>query len=212
MRVAWKEYGDRDPSWLARIGPCSIAIREMQWHDPLAQEHRQAIVDGTAWRYSIRNYPHEDDMTRSEVLAEGVIVVEQRRYEGGLRLAQARAVEMAREIAACKRVRRERDALEPESVIWLEHRLLETLRVSYTRWREMNARYGKGTYPEPRWWTALLAGEAAQYHRPDDLQIPNKRFYSIVRTTLERLRRRGLVASSTGADDQGRETTLWEPV
>jgi hypothetical protein len=210
VRVAWKKYGD-DPSWIARIGSCMIALREMQWHDPLAQEHRQAIVDGTAWRYAVRHYSH-DDMTKSETLAEGVIVVVRVRYDGGLRQAQARVVELTREIAACKRVRRERDALEPESIEWLEHRLLETLRVSYTRWREMTARYGKGVYPEPRWWTALLALEAAQYHRPDDLVVSNKRFYDLVRAALERLRRRGLVASSTGADDRGREARLWEPV
>ena len=119
---------------------------------------------------------------------------------------------MAREIAACKRVRRERDALEPESVAWLEHRLLETLRVSYTRWRESVARHGKGVYPEPRWPTSLLAGEAAQYNRPEDLQVSDKRFYDLVRATLDRLRRRGLVASSMGVDDRGREARLWEPV
>lgn len=94
-------------------------------------------------------------------------------------------------------------------MLWLENRLLETLRDSYTRWRE-SRRYS-ATYPEPRWSTALLALEAAQYHRPDDLEVADKRFYSLVRTTLERLRRRGLVVGSTGLDDRGRETTLWEP-
>lgn len=191
---------------MAMIGPCSISLRLMEWYDSRAREFRESI--DRAWVYSVR---HHTNIAEAETLAEGVFEVGQTRYEGGLRQAQEHAVEIAREFTPCKRMRRTREALDPTSVEWLEHRLLDSLRTSYDRWRENNARYGRGVYPEPRWSTALLADEAAQYHRPDDLEVPDRRFYSLVRTTLERLRRRGLIVGSTGLDNQGRETTLWEP-
>lgn len=223
MRVAWEES---DNTWLARIGPCYVSLRQMDWHDTQAREHREAL-DRT-WIYSIRHFP--EGTFESSMLAEGVFEVMRRRYDGGLNEAQHRAVDIARELALCKRTHRKREALDPEAIVWLEERLLETLRESYTRWRatvaDVKQRAAAGdplaretlwiglnrVYPEPKWWTARLALEAAQYNRPDDLDVSNKRFYVLVRNTLERLKRRGLVTSSSGLDDDGHETTLWEPV
>lgn len=203
MRVGWKEYYE---SWIARIGPCMISLRRMTWYDARASEFRETI--DRAWTCTVRVYD-SDDPTKADTIAEAAFETTRVYYDGGLREAQNRAIEIARETGRCKRVKREREALSSEAVEWLENRLLETLRDSYARWRE-NRRYSSH-YPEPQWSTALLAMEAAQYHRPDELEVSDKRFYSLVRTTLERLRRRGLVAGSVGVVD-GRETTLWEPV
>lgn len=228
MRVAWTEY---EGMWLGRIGPCHFMLREMSWSDPRAREHREAI--DRMWTYSIRHYPDPDDLTKAETLDEGAFEVARTRYDGGLRQAQERLVEIARKTGACKRTRRQREALEPESIAWLEARLLDTIRTSYASWHQnvahLKAQAAAGdrsaqdalyweqvsrrpVYPEPRWSTARLAGEAAQYSRPDDLDaLSDKRFYALVHTTLERLKRRGLLASSAGPDDRGRETRLWEP-
>src|SRR5574341_1052609 len=181
MRVAWKET--KDGVWIAHVGPCWISLRQMPWYHPQAREHREAI-DRT-WIYSVRHYaPGElgSDVT------DGVFEVDRAPREGGAR-----------------------EALDPASVAWLEQRLLDTLRESYAAWRDNTARYGRGVYPEPRWSTARLAGEAAQYSRPDDLDVSRKRFYEIVHAALGRLKRRKLVVSSQGLDDRGRATTLWEP-
>lgn len=204
MRIAWKQYGA--DMWIGRIGACMISLRQMSWHDPRAREFREMI--DRAWVASIREYDNDMNAT---TIAEAAFETAHQFYDGGLQEAQKRAVEIARETGRCKRAKREREALSPEAVDWLENRLLETLRTSYARWRDQTARFGKGVYPEPAWSTARLADEAAQYHRPDELEVSDKRFYSLVRTTLERLRRRGLVASSGGVVE-GRETTLWEPV
>lgn len=206
MRVAWKETSDG--TWIANIGPCWITLRQMEWHHPQAREHREAI-DRT-WIYSIRHFTAAE-MTSSD-LTEGVFEVERAPYDGGTRQAKERVVTIARTFEICKRTRAVRAPLKSESVDWLEERLLDTLRASYTSWRENTARAGRGVYPEPRWSTARLADEAAQYNRPDDLDVTDKRFYTLVRSALDRLKRRKLVVTSTGLDDRGRETTLWEPV
>jgi hypothetical protein len=222
MRVAWNES---DKTWLARIGPCYVSLRQMDWHDTQAREHRDAI-DRT-WIYSVRHFP--EGTYESSMLAEGIFEVA-RSYSSGLYEAQHRAVNIARELALCKRTHRKREVLDPEAIAWLEERLLETLRESYTRWRatvaDVKQRAAAGEalaretlwiglnkiYPEPKWWTARLALDAAQYSRPDDLNVSDKRFYVLVRNTLERLKRRGLITASTGLDTDGHETTLWEPV
>lgn len=204
MRVAWKET--KDGVWIAHVGPCWISLRQMPWYHPQAREHREAI-DRT-WIYSVRHYaPGElgSDVT------DGVFEVDRAPREGGVRQAKEKAVTLARAYEICKRPRRAREALDPASVAWLEQRLLDTLRESYAAWRDNTARYGRGVYPEPRWSTARLAGEAAQYSRPDDLDVSRKRFYEIVHAALGRLKRRKLVVSSQGLDDRGRATTLWEP-
>jgi hypothetical protein len=204
MRVAWKETDDG--TWLAHIGPCWITLRPMEWHHPQARAHRDAI-DRT-WVYSIRHYSSE---AVGSDLDEGVFEVAQTARDGGARQAKERVITLARAFELCKRVRRARPALDPASTAWLEQRLLDTLRDSYTTWRDNNARYGRGVYPEPRWSTARLADEAAQYHRPDDLNVSKKRFYELVRAALDRLKRRDLLVTSLGLDDRGREAPLWEP-
>jgi hypothetical protein len=99
--------------------------------------------------------------------------------------------------------------MSPDAARWLENRLLEILRASYAKWKLYGRDYG---YPEPAWSTArLVAALEPRWRRPPELDVPDKRFYSLVRTALERLRRRGLVESSIGVVD-GRETTLWAPV
>jgi hypothetical protein len=205
MRVAWKET--EDGHWLAHIGPCWISLRPMEWHHPQAREHREAI-DRT-WIYSVRHFSPE--LTASD-LTEGIFEVEHTSRSGGIRQAKDRAVTITRTFELCKRARAVREALTPASAQWLEQRLLDTLRASYASWRKNTSTFGRGVYPEPRWSTALLAGEAAQYNRPDDLDVGGKRFYALVRTALDRLKRRKLVVTSQGVDDRGRETTLWEPV
>jgi len=204
MRVAWKET--EDGTWIAHIGPCWITLRSMPWYHPQARDHRDAI-DRT-WIYSIRQLGAESLEHRD--LTEGVFEVE-RSSRDGERQAKDRVVTLARALEVCKRPRRTREPLEATSVDWLENRLTETLRESYASWRDRTARFGRGVYPEPRWSTALLAKEAAQYSRPEDLDVTDKRFYALVRAALDRLKRRKVVASSQGLDDQGRETTLWEP-
>jgi hypothetical protein len=204
VRVAWKET--EDGHWLAHIGPCWITLRPMDWYHPQAREHRDAI-DRT-WIYSVRHYA--PDLAASDI-TEGVFEVDRASRDGGARQAKEKVVVLARAFEVCKRPRRAREALEPESAAWLEQRLLDTLRTSYASWRKNTASFGRGVYPEPRWSTALLAGEAAQYTRPDDLDVSSKRFYTLVRAALDRLKRKKLVASSQGLDDRGRETTLWEP-
>jgi hypothetical protein len=203
MRVAWKAHaGDY---WTAHIGPCWITLSRMSPYHARAREYRENI-DRT-WIYSVR------DPLKDETLVEdGIFEVARKRYEGGDQEAKERAVELARQIAPCKRVRQKREALAPESRAWLEERLLEALRRSYTTWRDNVARYGRGIYPEPRLSTALLALEASQYGgRPDDLDVAKKRFYAIVATTLERLKKRGLVTSSSGLDYSSKPAKLWEP-
>lgn len=220
MRVAWKEDGG---TWFAYIGRCSITVRQMDWYHPEARERRETFH--RTWIYSVRH--HAEDFTSSQ-LTEGIFEVPG--DYGTETQAQAHAVAIAREFVLCKRrPRLQRKALEPESVAWLEERLLETLRTSYTDWRKSVANVKRlaeegdrwaqqalwdlrKIYPEPKWSTAQLAAEAAQYHRPDDLDVTDKRFYVIVRSALDRLKRRKLIAASTGLDDEGRETTLWEPV
>jgi hypothetical protein len=204
VRVAWKET--ETGHWIAHIGPCWISLRPMEWHHPQAREHRDAI-DRT-WIYSVRHYA--PDLAGSD-LTEGVFEVDRTPHAGGTRQAKDRAVTLARAFELCKRPRRVREVLKPESVAWLDQRLIDTLRESYAAWRKNVESYGRGVYPEPRWSTARLAGEAAQYSRPDDLDVSGKRFYALVSATLSRLKRRKLVASSQGLDDRGRETTLWEP-
>lgn len=216
--------------WLGRIGPCYLVLREMSWSDPRAREHRDAI--DRMWVYTIRHYP-DADVTAAETLAEGAFEVARTRYSGGLREAQERLVEIARDAGVCKRARRQREAPDPEAIAWLEARLLETIRTSYATWHQNVARLKeqaaagdrsaqealyyeqvsrRPVYPEPRWSTARLADETAQYSLPDDLDaLSDKRFYALVYNTLERLKRRGLLASSAGPDDRGRETRLWEP-
>jgi hypothetical protein len=230
MRVAWKRH---DEYWFASIGPCQLMLRPMHWSDVRAREHREAVVEDRAWVYGIRHYPDRLDLESRVDLAEGVFEVTRRAYDGGVREAQERAVEIAREFAVCRRERQRREAPEAASIEWLENRLLETLRDSYKNWRESVARieaqaaagdrsaqealyYSKISrrpmYPEPKWTTARLAAETAQYSLPDDLDaLSDKRFYQAVYNTLERLRRRGLLVSSTGVDDRGREARLWEP-
>lgn len=204
MRVAWKETDDG--TWIAHIGPCWITLRPMEWHHPQSREHRDAI-DRT-WVYSIRHYSPE---AVGSDLDDGVINVEQNERDGGVRQAKERAITVVRAFELCKRVRRTRAAIDPTSTTWLEQRLLDTLRESYKTWRDNAAHHGRGVYPEPRWWTARLADEATQYHRPDDLNVGSKRFYELVRAALERLKRRKLLVTSLGLDDLGHETTLWEP-
>lgn len=179
----------------------------MEWHHPRAREHRDAI-DRT-WIYSLRHFSPE--LTASD-LTEGIFEVDRTSRSGGDRQAKEKAVAIARTFALCKRARPVREALAPTSAQWLEQRLLETLRVSYASWRKNTTSFGRGAYPEPRWSTALLAGEASQYNRPDDLDVGGKRFYDLVRSALDRLKRRKLVVTSRGLDDRDRETTLWEPV
>ncbi len=203
MRVAWKETDSGH--WLAHIGPCWISLRQMDWYHPQAREHREAI-DRT-WIYSVRHFTPD----ASTDLEEGVFEVKRSSRDGGVRQAKERAVTLARVFEACKRAHVVRDALTPTSTEWLEQRLLDTLRDSYAAWRKNVASYGRGLYPEPRWSTARLAGEAAQYNRPDDLDVGKKRFYAIVKSALDRLKRRKRVVTTSGLDDQGRETTLWEP-
>lgn len=205
MRVAWKE--PESGHWIAHIGPCWISLSLMAWHHPQAREHREAI-DRT-WIYNIRHYAK--DLTGSD-LTEGVFEVDRAPRDGGARMAKERAVTLARTFELCKRPRTVREAPKPESIAWLEQRLYDTLRTSYASWRKNTAGFGRGVYPEPRWSTALLAGEAAQYSRPDDLNVSSKRFYALVRAALDRLKRKKLVSTSQGLDDRGRETTLWEPV
>lgn len=204
VRVAWKET--KDGTWIAHIGPCWITLRPMEWHHPQAREHREAI-DRT-WIYNIRHYAPE---AVGSDLTDGVFEVERTARDGGARMAKDRVVTLARAFEICKRARRSREALDPTSVAWLDQRLIDTLRGSYATWRENTTRYGRGVYPEPRWSTARLADEAAQYNRPDDLNVTSKRFYELVRTALERLKRQKLVVTTQGLDDRGRETTLWEP-
>ena len=203
MRVAWKAHaGDY---WTARIGPCWITLSLMSPYHARAREHRETI--NRTWIYSVR------DPLKNETLVEDAIFeVERRRYDGGDQEARDRAVALARELAPCKRQRTKREALAPESIAWLEDLLLETLRRSYGTWRENTARYGRGVYPEPRLSTALIALEAAQYGgRPDDLDVSKKRFYSIVAAALNRLKKRGLVTSSSGLDYSNKPARLWEP-
>jgi len=203
MRVAWKET--EDGTWIAHIGPCWITLRPMPWYHPQAREHREAI-DRT-WIYSVRQIGLE---TPSRDLTEGVFEVD-RTFRDGERQAKDRVITLARALEVCKRPRRTREPLQTESVDWLENRITETLRESYASWRDRTAQFGRGVYPEPRWSTARLANEAAQYRRPDDLDVGGKRFYTLVRAALDRLKRRKVVVSSQGLDDRGRETTLWEP-
>jgi hypothetical protein len=40
MRVAWNES---DNTWLARIGPCYVSLRQMDWYDAQAREHRETL-------------------------------------------------------------------------------------------------------------------------------------------------------------------------
>lgn len=203
MRVAWKETDSGH--WLAHIGPCWISLRQMDWYHPQARERREKI-DRT-WIYSVRHFTPDANAD----LEEGVFEVERAPRDGGIRQAKERAVTLARAFEACKRSRVVREALEPASNTWLEQRLLDTLRESYAAWRKNVASCGRGVYPEPRWSTARLAGEAAQYSRPDDLDVGKKRFYTIVKSALDRLKRRKLVVTTLGLDDQDRETMLWEP-
>ena len=204
MRVAWKESSDG--TWIAHVGPCWITLRPMEWHHPQAREHRDAI-DRT-WIYSIRHYSPE---AVGSDLTDGVFEVAQTARDGGARQAKEHAITLVRAFEICKPLRRKRAALDPDSIAWLEQRLLDTLRESYATWRDNTARYGRGVYPEPRWSTARLAEEAAQYQRPDDLAVGSKRFYELVRAALDRLKRRKLLITTQGLDDRGRETTLWEP-
>jgi|SRR5574342_73045 hypothetical protein len=203
MRVAWKAHaGDY---WTARIGPCWITLSRMSPYHPRARERRDAI-DRT-WVYSVR-----DPLGDTTLVEDGVFEVARERYDGGDQEARDRAVALARALVPCKRVRVKRAKPASSSVAWLEEHLLKTLRKSYDAWRENTARYGKGVYPEPRLSTALLAMEMSQYGgRPDDLDVPKKRFYSIVTTTLYRLKKQGLVTSSTGLDYSNKPTRLWEP-
>jgi hypothetical protein len=176
----------------------------MPWYHP---EARQRPIDRT-WIYSVRQFGA--DSLEGTDLTEGVFEVDSVSRDGE-RQAKDRAILLARDLGVCKRTRRTRDPVQPSSVEWLENRLTETLRESYASWRDRTARFGRGVYPEPRWSTARLALEAAQYNRPDDLQVTDKRFYTLVRSALDRLKRRKIVVSSQGLDDQGRATTLWEP-
>lgn len=203
MRVAWKAHaGDY---WTAHIGPCWITLSRMSPYHARASEHREAL-DRT-WVYSVR-----DPLKDETFVEDGIFEIERKRYEGGDKEAKERVVAIARQIAPCKRTHRKREAPASESVTWLENRLLETLRQNYGAWRDSIARYGRGTYPEPRLSTALLAIDAAQYGgRPDDLDVPKKRFYAIVAAALERLKKRGLVTSSSGLDYSNKTTRLWEP-
>jgi hypothetical protein len=207
-------------------------LRLMHWSDEKARDHRDAVVEERMWVYTVAHYPNIETLERVD-LANGVFEVTRRSYDGGIREAQERAVAFAREVAICARARRQREALDAASVTWLEERLLETLRTSYAKWHQnvawikeraaagdrsaQDALYYEQSsrrplYPEPKWTTARLAGETAQYNLPDDLDaLSDKRFYQVVYTTLERLRRRKLIASSAGLDDRGRETRLWEP-
>jgi hypothetical protein len=205
MRVAWKETADGH--YIAHVGPCWISLRPMDWYHPQAREHREAI--DRIWIYSVRQFS-PSTMAGSD-LTEGVFEVEQTSREGGARQAKERAVALARAFEICKRPRRVREAIAPESVGWLDQRLLDTLRESYASWRESVSRVGRGVYPEPRWSTARLAAEAAQYSRPEDLDVDTRRFYALVAAALKRLKRKKLVASSRGLDDRGHETALWEP-
>jgi len=135
--------------------------------------------------------------------------VARRAYDGGRAEAQAHGVAVAQTIAACKRVRREREEIRPEAVTWLADTVLGVLRRSYADWRAYGARLGRR---EPTWSTALIALELSQYgSRPDDLRVADKRFYQLIYATLGRLTRRKLITSSTGLDDRGRETRLWAP-
>lgn len=204
MRVAWKET--EDGHWLAHVGPCWITLHPMDWHHPQAREHRETI-DRT-WIYTIRHYGSE--LTGSD-LTDGIFEVDRAPFDGGVRQAKDKAIAIARTFEVCKRPRRTREAIAPESVAWLEQRLIGTLRESYGHWRKNISIYGRGTYPEPRWSTARLAAEAAQYSRPDDLDVSGKRFYELVRAALDRLKRKKAVVTTQGIDDRGRETTLWEP-
>jgi hypothetical protein len=229
MRVAWKQFDDL---WFASIGPCQLMLRLGRWSDPFAQTEREAVIEERAWFYAVYHYPDSSNPERVD-LVEGAFVVQRRAYDGGVREAQARAVEIARELTLCKRQRSRREVLDPASVAWLENRLLDTLRTSYEKWRQnvawikeraaagdrsaQDALYYEQSsrrpiYPEPKWTTARLANETAQYSLPDDLDaLSDKRFYDAVYNALERLRRRDLVVSSSGLDDRGRETRLWEP-
>jgi hypothetical protein len=208
VRVAWKnlENTGSTPLWAARIGPCTIILRELTWYDQDAQTYRDAIIHSLAWSYRV--LAHNDDLTQHD-LAEGVFAVERRKYEGGLKQAQDHAVELARELDVCKRAKIKHDALSDEAVEWLEAKLIEILERSYGYWRSTGRGHG---YPEPQWTTGLLAGEVKQHHLMDELREQNeKRFYALVRGALDRLKRRGAVAISTGVVD-GREVPLWEPV
>ena len=204
MRIAWKKTDDH---WLAHIGPCWISLRPMDWYHPQARDHREAI--NRTWIYTIQHFSPE--LTASG-LTEGIFEVDRAPFDGGVRKAKEHVVAIARAFEVCKRPRHAREAIEPASVAWLEQRLLSTLRESYAYWREKVSSYGRGNYPEPRWSTAQLAGDAAQYTRPDDLDVTDKRFYLFVRAALDRLKRRKLVTTSHGLDDRGRATTLWTPV
>ncbi|HSX23429.1 MAG TPA: hypothetical protein VLE97_11700 [Gaiellaceae bacterium] len=203
MRVAWKAHaGDY---WTARVGPCWITLSRMSPYHPRARDHRE-VIDRT-WVYSVR-----DPLGGKTLVEDGVFEVARDRYEGGDQEARERAVALTRELAPCKRTRTKRDPVAPLSAAWLEERLLDALRRSYGTWRENTARYGRGVYPEPRLSTALLALEAAQYGgRPDDLDVPKKRFYAIVVATLGRLKKQGLVTSSSGLDYSNKPARLWEP-
>jgi len=204
----------------------------MAWHDAAAKEHREAVIENRAWVYTIFQYTPGTD--EREIIGTGVFDVVRARYNGGLREAQEHVVEIARSHENCKRVRKAREALDPEAIAWLEARLLDTLQTSYARWRENVARLrrdaeagdrnaqealyyerssGRPLYPEPKWTVGRLANETAQYHLPDELDVlTDKRLYETVRAALERLKRRRLATSSTGIDDRGREAKLWEPV
>ncbi len=229
MRVAWKEHGNGDPIWFARIGLCTIALREMRWHDSAYRENR--------WVYTVYHYPGlapgGDGSIEREILDEGNFDVVRVRWDAGLREAQDRAVEIARKVTLCKRPRRQREALSPEAATWLEAKLLDIIQSRYNEWKDSNARLcaaaeagdrsaqdaiyyqrasGRSLYPEPQLSTARLADEVAQYTMPEELEAQSdKRFYDLVRTALDRLRKAGAITTSTGVY-RGREVKLWEPV
>jgi len=231
VHVAWKEY---EGLWFASIGPCRLMVRPMDWSDTRARDHRDAVIENRAWVFAVYHYPDALDIDSRVTLTEGAFEVVRVAYDGGVREAQERVVELARELDLCRRQRQRREAPPAEDVAWLDDKIMEILQSSYARWRENNARLRaqaeagdklaqevlyseritrRPTYPEPRWSTARLAAEVSQYSLPDALDdLSDKRFYQAVHSALERLRRRRLVASSTGPDDQGRETRLWEPV
>jgi len=193
----------------AYVGPCQLALSPVDWYEDYAKHNRDAVVQGRAWNFKVVEYPDRLDFDTQIMHVDTNFEVARRAYDGGRAEAQAHGVAVAQTIAACKRVRREREEISPEAVAWLTDTILDILTRSYADWRAYGARLGRR---EPTWSTALIALELSQYgSRPDDLRVADKRFYQLVYATLGRLARRKLITSSTGIDDRGRETRLWAP-